>query len=605
MWGGATITLTAAADIITSTSTNLAAQPGVFFGAGNDTVTGGAGLVAAGDILVDGSTVDADVFNAQLVGGAALAPTNWTNIETINFDLLGDHIGANAVTLTGAINYKTLGVTGANRQIDLVDVRNGTTVNVGNGVARVEIDKLGPTVTDTLTINLAGGTVGTTTAGQQLDLDGTDDFSVVTLNSTGAANTVYADFAANQFSTNAGDRLTITGTQNLTLVATSADLTGQRITSTNTGTTTINTRDAGAANVNAANFVGITNYLTTNTAAANTVDLTGLLTNSNVTVGSDSTVVTLAAQTAGSTVNVTANGDMTQLVGAAGHNITTANLTLTAGTDNGAAAEAATALTINLSTAGGVAPTVNLLGTTAAERGLTVTLTSGNLNASNLTVNGTDAVAGVISTTGITVNGAAAGGHTITGTAKADALNGGAGADTVTGGAGLDAIDLGAADAAADQVRAAEGDGAVAAAWATFDTVTNFNADTDTFRVSGAATSVILNGAGAAQVAGTAFTATASGAFDANGAVGGAFITGATAASLTNEANVRAAIGAIANETAAEEAYFVVTNTAGTQFGVYHWVDADGVNDVTAGEIELLGVVTYTGTLTAADVIFY
>lgn len=591
---GNTFTLTAGQDIITTTSTNLAAQPGVFFSNGSDTVIGGAGLVAGTDILVDGSTTDADVFNAQLVGGAALTPTNWTNIETINFDLLGDHIGGNAVTLTGAIGYKTLGVTGANRQIDLADVRNGTTVNIGNGVARVEIDKLGTTVTDTLTVNLTGGTVGTTTPGQQLDLDAAQSFSVVTINSTGAANTVYADFAANQFSTNAGDRLTITGNQNLTLVATSADLTGQRITSTNTGTTTINTRDAGAANVNAANFVGITNYLTTNTAAANTVNLTGLLTNSNVTVGSDSTVVTLAAQTAGSTVNVTANGDMTQLVGAAGHNITTANLTLTTGTDNGAAAENASALTINLSTAGGVTPTVNLLGTTAAERGLTVTLTSGNLDASNFTVNGTDAVAGVISTTGITVNGAAAGGHTITGTAKADSLTGAAGADILNGGAGNDTITGGAG---ADVVSGgtgtntfvfAAGDNGAAPSATVFDTITDFRTGTNNV-IDFGATAITIGDQGTAAAAGVAtISGTGVATFNVADTTLAQHLTAVAAAIVTGGATV-AGESVIWQEGA--NAYLFIS---------------DNVNGVSANDvlIQLTGVTVGVGglTITGGDI---
>ena len=186
-----------------------------------------------------------------------------------------------------------------------------------------------------------------------------------------------------------------------------------------------------------------------------------------------------------------------------------------------------------------------------------------------------------------------------------DTIVGGAGADTIVGGAGVDSIDLGA-DTAADFVRADEGHGAIAVAgtFTAVDTVTNFITANDTFQVSGAGTSVVLNGAAAAQAAGTAFTAVATGTFDLNGAVGGALITGATAASLTNEAQVIAAIGAIANETAGEEAYFVVANAAGTQVGVYHFVSAAGDNVINAGELELLGVVTHTGAITVADFVF-
>lgn len=212
----------------------------------------------------------------------------------------------------------------------------------------------------------------------------------------------------------------------------------------------------------------------------------------------------------------------------------------------------------------------------------------------------------------------------VTGGGAADVLSGGAGADTISGGAGNDTISSGAGNdvvtggtgadsittgTGADVVRASEGDGAVATAgaWAAAvqDVVIDFDANSDVFSVNGVGTSVILSGAAAAQAAGTAFTAVATTAFDFNAAVGGAFITGATAASLANEANVIAAIGATANETVGEEAYFVVLNAAGTQFGVYHMVSAVADNAVTAGEIELLGVATYTGTLTAADINFF
>lgn len=186
-----------------------------------------------------------------------------------------------------------------------------------------------------------------------------------------------------------------------------------------------------------------------------------------------------------------------------------------------------------------------------------------------------------------------------------DTIVGGAGADMIVGGGGVDSINLGA-DTAADFVRADEGHGAVAVGgtFTAVDTVTNFITANDTFQVSGAGTSVVLNALAAAQAPGTTFTAVATGAFNLNGAVGGALITGATALDLTNEVQVRVAIGAVANETVGEEAYFVVANAAGTQVGVYHFVSTTANNAVGAGELELLGVVTHTGAITAADFVF-
>lgn len=47
-----------------------------------------------------------------------------------------------------------------------------------------------------------------------------------------------------------------------------------------------------------------------------------------------------------------------------------------------------------------------------------------------------------------------------------------------------------------------------------------------------------------------------------------------------------------------------MANTAGTQVGVYHFVAAVADNAVTAGELELIGVVTHTGAVTVADFVF-
>ena len=78
-------------------------------------------------------------------------------------------------------------------------------------------------------------------------------------------------------------------------------------------------------------------------------------------------------------------------------------------------------------------------------------------------------------------------------------------------------IALTSADTAADQVRANEGDGAVATAgaWAAgAGHCHHLLLANDSFRVNGAATSVVLNNAVAGQAAGTNFTAVASGTFN-------------------------------------------------------------------------------------------
>ena len=96
----------------------------------------------------------------------------------------------------------------------------------------------------------------------------------------------------------------------------------------------------------------------------------------------------------------------------------------------------------------------------------------------------------------------------------------------------------------------------------------------------------------ATQTAGTTFQNVAVGSFDLNGTVGGAYITLAAAGNLRAFSSVQSVIGALANESVGEEAYFVLRDGGGAgNAGVYHFrsVTANGVVDV--GEIELLGLI--------------
>ena len=195
------------------------------------------------------------------------------------------------------------------------------------------------------------------------------------------------------------------------------------------------------------------------------------------------------------------------------------------------------------------------------------------------------------------------GDDTLVGGAGNDALTGGNGADLVRGGAGADVIYLGI-DASADTVRADEGDGQMLIsgeiAHLDSDRVEQFNATHDKFVVSGAGTSVILNGVGAAQTAGTAFQYVTTGTFDLNGTVGGAYITGAGAGNLRKFDDVKAAIGTLTNESVGEEAYFVLRDGAGAgNAGVYHFRSVTANGEVDVGEIELLGLVLTSGDLGA------
>lgn len=197
------------------------------------------------------------------------------------------------------------------------------------------------------------------------------------------------------------------------------------------------------------------------------------------------------------------------------------------------------------------------------------------------------------------VGGAAAVG--IVGSSLDDTINGGAGADVLTGGRGADSIAVGA-DSEADTVRANEGDGQLLSAGEiahlASDRIDQFDADHDQFAVSGAGSSVILASAAAAQTAGSTFQDVASSAFDLDGSIGGAYITGAAVTNLRNFSDVQSAIGALGHESVGEEAYFVLRDGGGFgNAGIYHFHSVTANGQVDVGEIELLGLILTSGDL--------
>lgn len=433
-------TLTAGQDVITSTSSNLTGFTSVFLSnGGNDTITGGVGLLNANDILVDASTADTDVLNGQLLG--AIQPTNWTNIETLNFEMLADTTGFatnTGISLAGAQGYKTIGLTGAGRTAHLDDVRTGTTVNV-NSAMTVGVDMLTDLATDTLAVNLNGVT------GATLNVNGgTNDINQLTINSNTSANTATITMDAGQFGTATTDQITIGGSQNLTLTAADTALTAQRINATtNTATVTLASSTTGAATINANLMTGVDafNFAT----SANSVDLTNLATGATaVNLSAAVTTLTLSAREAGASVNVTAANDIDNVTQSAGTALGNINLSV------GTSTTFTGGLTVNLATLGGNTGKLVLSGTGKANDAQSITLTAGNFDGSGFTVNDDGANAN----DGLTITAAATGlGNLIVGTGKNDTILGGDGADDITAGAGSDRIVLGSASQTGDIIR--------------------------------------------------------------------------------------------------------------------------------------------------------
>ena len=159
------------------------------------------------------------------------------------------------------------------------------------------------------------------------------------------------------------------------------------------------------------------------------------------------------------------------------------------------------------------------------------------------------------------------------------------GSVTFTGGAGTDIFKL--VDATA------------AAAAGVFDldkatSITDFNADAEMVQI---ATGLANDKSVASFASGAAID------LEDEGIV---LITGSSVADFTSEAQAIAAIGnaVTADGDGSDDAIFILTNNAGTKFGVYIFDDAAGAlagQNVAAGDLQLIAVVDYTGTLGTAD----
>lgn len=523
---------------------------------GDDNTTLRYDNIALGTLTIDATALaDNKTLTLTQFGGGPGAG-QWFNITNLKGDV-------NAAGLQGGISVTVAAGTGFN-----------VTVVGGNGddtlVGGAGNDSLtGGAGADTFNVNAGTDTV--------TDLGGSD---VLVVSAGAVANaTVTADFTATAATSNAGTATLklANGVQADLSLATGTvgyNITADRNTSASRIVGSEFADDIYGGNVNDTLIAGAGDDIIRGGAGADTID-TGTGTNT-IIVGGSGAIAGGESYTGGGTDT----------------------LSVTGATDFGGVTVIDSIETVLL--AAGVSATFEaaaLTGDTIAVNGtgdngqeaLIVRGTIGNdtINLGGLTLDTNDI-------SGATINGLG-GDDTITGTNGGDTIAGGVNADAITGKAGADAIYLGV-DTAADTVRADEGDGqmliAGEIAHLDSDRIEQFNANHDKFAVSGAGTSVILNGVAAAQAAGTAFQNVATGAFDLDGAIGGAYITGAAVGNLRAFDDVKTAIGALANESIGEEAYFVLRDGGGAgNAGVYHFrsVTANGLVDV--GEVELLGLV--------------
>lgn len=184
------------------------------------------------------------------------------------------------------------------------------------------------------------------------------------------------------------------------------------------------------------------------------------------------------------------------------------------------------------------------------------------------------------------------GDQTITGTAQGDVITGGDGADDMTGGDGADTFVYFAAG---------QGNAAGAVVVANADTINGtFNGATDKIAISYDNANSFLEDLGNGDTAMDA-AVVAQGSLNADNDVNIA-ATASSGDDFSDTAQVITAMGsAIANSTAGDQTLIAVKNFAGTEYGLYHFVEDGTVTaNVQAAELTLMGVIT-TGALVAGD----
>jgi hypothetical protein len=444
---GSSYSLTSSADVLSG-------------GAGGDTFTATSSTYGTGDVIIGGGGTD--TLNIAATGDIAAA-TSVTDVENVNVNAAVFATATyNATGVTGATvtfnNTQTGGATsgtltnvGSNNTIvagsqmtgtldvtltatatgTTIDANSAGTVTVG-GVGKEGVtiisDKVGTTASQ-VAVNIDGegdatGDVATLKAVGVIDLDingATDDVDNLTVEGNGGAVTLNFDSA------DAPESITLEGSQDVTLVGTSAQFTTETITdNTTAGTSTLKITTTSAAAVNAkkagVDVIEINDAFTAaetyTVADGATVKLTADMFDLNLVVDSTATTETL-------NLIIDDLGDQTT------NGITASDIEALAITtsDTGTAAGDGIATVAGLTTSS--TSTVTAAGATKLT--FSAAITAASLDASEMTA----ALTATAAATNKVITGGSAG-DTITGYAGAMTIDGGAGTDTVKFGADAD-----------------------------------------------------------------------------------------------------------------------------------------------------------------------
>ena len=277
---GQTFTLTSGADQAdaSGSSKNGGLITSTFkFTALNETVTAVAGTLAAGDVLADGSTTDADVLNATITAGGATA-VSISNIETINLDVKTATGGLDMASVTGAKVVSVNTNTGIAAQVINIAPATAPVVELkGSGVLTANFTSFAGTTAagtaESASFKFNGAaTSGANVPGLTLTATAAGTLETLNLESAGSTKNTVALTSANAIG-----KAVVTGGADFELRAVAGTLNGVELNgSAHTAVLTVSADfDGGAAVVglNAEKFTGVDTYIVRDTAA--TIGATG------------------------------------------------------------------------------------------------------------------------------------------------------------------------------------------------------------------------------------------------------------------------------------------------------------------------------------------
>jgi len=446
-----------------------------FTDTGNEVVSADIGTLQAADVLLDGSSTDNDSIDITANGTTNAFTAN--RIETIN---LSAAAGSPDLVMTNVTNSTNVNVSGnVDATVSGLDAGSKQPTIKSDSYTRiltVDTARLSGTTAagtgETINLEVSGASYGSSAATQSgitlVAQTGSDTLETLNITSSGTA--------ANDFALLAGtnvvlDTVNISGTADLAMRVTHADVTGYTIASTNTGTTElIIDRNGITAATSVLNYSGIDIFsikdgtspalggdagsvsgFSSGSSIKFLDDLGGTtLTGAAVTGSSDTLTLTLDNETAATdtditsidaqdieTLTINSNGRVSTSTTAQNEiaDLTGDATTITVGGDTSLELD----LSIDSPTSGTRAVTVNASTNTAwvnigasANTKLSYTMT-GTAGADTLTLNASG---------GSAIGGA--GNDVLTGGAGNDTLTGGAGNDTITTGIGTDTISTGA-----------------------------------------------------------------------------------------------------------------------------------------------------------------